>query len=259
MHILFLVDERDVMEGMEYFYEVFCSLPRGGPGDNASTKKAFSYLKNVPAEPLILDIGCGHGMQTLELARISKGTIIALDNYQPFLDILMKNAIKEGVEKRILLKHQSMLGMDFHNETFDIIWCEGALFVMGFQNGLKTCYQLLKNKGYFVVSEAVLFSPNLPEPLKKFWDEVYPSILDIQSTLSLIKDEDFDVVSHFTLPKSCWVDFYSHMNEKINELKKKYQNNTIALQVLENFEKEAAMYDRYSDYYGYEFFIMQKK
>jgi hypothetical protein len=39
-------------------------------------------------------------MQTLELARISNGKIIALDNYQPFLDILNKNAKEEGLEKK---------------------------------------------------------------------------------------------------------------------------------------------------------------
>jgi hypothetical protein len=33
------------MEGMEYFYELYTGLPRGGPGDNKSTRKAFSYLK----------------------------------------------------------------------------------------------------------------------------------------------------------------------------------------------------------------------
>jgi len=93
------------MEGMEYFYELFLGLPRGGPGDNKSTEKAFSCLKRLPAEPLILDIGCGHGMQTLELARICKGKIIALDNYQPFLDILNKNAKEEGFEKRIITKN----------------------------------------------------------------------------------------------------------------------------------------------------------
>ena len=101
------------MEGMEYFYELFSSLPRGGPGDNKSTRKAFRILKNLPSEPFILDIGCGPGMQTLELAKMSNGKIIALDNYQPFLDILMQNAIKEGLEKRIIPKNQSMLEMDF--------------------------------------------------------------------------------------------------------------------------------------------------
>ncbi len=246
------------MEGLEYFYELFSGLPRGGPGDNKSTRKAFSYLKNLPSEPFILDIGCGYGIQTLELARISKGKIIALDNYQPFLDILTQNAKKGGLSHRIITKNQSMLEMDFNNDTFDLIWSEGAIFVMGFQNGLKKCNQLLKNKGYFVASEAVLLLPNLPKPLQDFWDEEYPNIMDIKSNISLIQDEGFTVLSHFTLPESCWVDFYLHMNKEINELKKKYHNNKIALQVFEKCENEIQIYNTYSDYFGYEFFIMQK-
>ncbi len=246
------------MKGMKYFYELFCNLPRGGPGDNKYTKKAFSYLKNLPAEPLILDIGCGHGMQTLELARISKGKIIALDNYQPFLDILMQNATKLGFDHRIIPKNQSMLKMDFKKATFDIIWSEGALFVMGFENALKKCKQILKKHGYLVVSEAVLLLPNLPKPLKEFWDKEYPNIKDIEGNISLIKNKGFKVISNFTLPKTCWNNFYSQMDKKIKELKKKYQDKKIALEVFENFQKEAKIYDKYSDYYGYEFFIMQK-
>ena len=65
------------MEGMEYFKELFLGLPRAGLGDNKYTRKAFTYLKNLSSEPFILDIGCGYGVQTLELARISKGKIIA--------------------------------------------------------------------------------------------------------------------------------------------------------------------------------------
>ena len=49
------------------------------------------------------------------------------------------------------------------------------------------------------------------------------------------------------------------MNNEVNKLKKKYHNNKTALQVFKNFEKEIKMYHDYSDYYGYEFFIMQKK
>jgi SAM-dependent methyltransferase len=247
------------MEGMEYFYELFCGLPRGGPGDNQSTRKAFGYLKNLPLEPLILDIGCGPGMQTLELARISKGNIIALDNYQPFLDILMRNATVEGCERRITPRHQSMLEMDFKDGTFDVIWSEGALYFMGFQTGVKRCFQILKKNGYLVVTEAVLLSPNLPKPVRKFWDEGYPDIKDVESNISLIQNEGFDVVSHFTLPKSSWIDtYYSPMEKRINELKNKYHDNTIALQVFEECEKEINMYHKYSDYFGYEFFIMQK-
>jgi len=250
----------EYMDGMEYFYELFVDLPRGGPGDNESTQKAFTYLKDLPSEPLILDIGCGHGMQTIELARISNGKIIALDNYQPFLDILMRKVKEEGLTGRITPRNQSMLEMDFNDNTFDVIWSEGALYFMGFQNGLKRCNLLLKNKGHLVVTEAVLLLPDIPKPLKKFWDEGYPDIKDLKNNIFLIQNEDFNLLSHFTLPKSSWIDnYYSPMEKKIKELKKKYQNNKIALQVFEECKKEIEIFNKYSDFFGYEFFIMQKK
>jgi len=247
------------MQGIEYFYELFTGLPRGGPGDNRSTRKAFSFLNDLPYEPLILDIGCGPGMQTLELARISKGKIIALDNYQPFLDILMQNAIKQGLDDRISIKNQSMLEMDFKNKKFDIIWSEGALYQMGFQNGLKKCYQLLKNKGYLGVTEGVLFNLNPPKDVLTFWEE-YPDVKDIKSNIALIENEKYHLLTHFSLPKSAWIDnFYSPMQIKIAKLKVKYHNNQVALKILKSAEREIELYKKISDYTGYEFFIMQKK
>jgi ubiquinone/menaquinone biosynthesis C-methylase UbiE len=245
---------------MEYFYELFRSLPRGGPGDNQSTRKAFHYLKNLPSEPLILDIGCGPGIQTLELTKLSNGSIIALDTYQPFLDMLMRNAIKDGVEKRIILKNQSMLDMDFNKNSFDVIWSEGALYFMGFQNGLKKCHQLLKKNGYLAITEAVFLQPSIPKPLQQFWDVRYPDIKDVKSNIALIQNEGFELLAHFTLPKSSWIDtYYSPMEKRIDELKKKYHVNTIALQVFAECEKEIKIYRTYSDYFGYEFFIMQNR
>jgi SAM-dependent methyltransferase len=109
----------------------------------------------------------------------------------------MRKAIEKGLERRIMPKKQSMLGMDIDDNTFDIIWSEGALYFMGFQNGLKKCHQLLKNKGYLAVTEAVLLLPNLPKPLKKFWDEGCPYIKDVKSNISLIQNEGFDLLSPF--------------------------------------------------------------
>ena len=67
------------MDRMDYFIELYGSLPRGGPGDNSSTRRAFAMLEHVPPEPRILDLGCGPGMQTVELLRLSGGTAVALD------------------------------------------------------------------------------------------------------------------------------------------------------------------------------------
>lgn len=55
----------------EIFWEVHSGLPREGPGDNKSTRKAYMMLGDLPENPRILDIGCGPGMQTVELAKLS--------------------------------------------------------------------------------------------------------------------------------------------------------------------------------------------
>jgi hypothetical protein len=49
------------------FWEIHSELPREGPGDNASTGKAFAMLAELPQAPRVLDVACGPGMQTLEL------------------------------------------------------------------------------------------------------------------------------------------------------------------------------------------------
>jgi hypothetical protein len=81
---------RLVMEGIKYLYELCEALPRSGPGDNKDTKKAFNSIRRGFKQPFILDmdIGCGQGMQTIELAKISNGKITALDNHLPKLIFL---------------------------------------------------------------------------------------------------------------------------------------------------------------------------
>ena len=247
-----------MMDGMEYFYELFEALPRGGPGDNRSTRKAFNIIPHPPAQPLILDIGCGPGVQTIELAKCSKGKVIALDNHQSFLDTLIKKAKAEGLLDQIVPQNCSMLDMDFAENSFDIIWSEGALYFMGFQNGLKRCHQLLKNNGFLAVTEIVYLASNPPPPLVQFFEREYPDIQTVTDRLALIQTEGFRLISHFTLPESSWLDsFYLPMEEEINRLNNKYQGNAIALSIFEEMKKEINLYKEYSEFYGYEFFIVQ--
>jgi len=247
------------MEAMKYFYELFSMLPRQGPGDNQSTQEAFRLMEAVSSEPYILDIGCGVGMQTVELASISNGTIVALDNYQPFLDKLMEKAKQAGVADKITPMNQSMLEMKFNNNTFDLIWSEGALYFMGFADGLMKCKELLKKHGYLAVTEMVYLLPAPPVSLQQYFEKEYPDIGDIKSKLVLIEKADFNLIAHFTLPKSAWLDnFYSPMEEVIKPLKKKYTGNEVALRVFEDVQNEINLYKKYSDFFGYEFFIMQK-
>ena len=201
------------MEGIEYLYELCEALPRCGPGDNEYTRRAFHAIPQPPQHPFILDIGCGPGVQTIELARISNGKIIALDNHQAFLNILMEQVSKQNLEEQITPKNASMLEMDFEDNTFEIIWSEGALYFMGFQNGLKRCHQLLKNKGYLAVTELVYTSLDPPDVVIKYLENEYPDIKTIKDNMELIQKEGFELISHFTLPESAWLKSYFFSKE----------------------------------------------
>ena len=247
------------MEGLKYFYELYEGLPRCGPGDNGFTRRAYSSMLDVPERPNILDIGCGTGMQTLELARLSHGRIIALDNHQPFLDRLLANAQKEELQEHLQPMCQSMLDMEFEEESFDVIWSEGALYFMGFRHGLKKCHDLLKPGGYAAVSEAVYLRSDLPSAVVEFWQREYPDISDIDGKIAVIQNENFELLAHFTLPESAWLEsFYVPMEERGAELAKKYKDSDEARCVFDSAQQEIDFYRKYSQYYGYEFFTMQK-
>jgi len=148
-----------------------------------------------------------------------------------------------------------MHDMDFDPHTFDI----GALYFMGFQNGVRRCRQLLKDNGYLAVTEVVYLAPNPPVPVTQFFENEYPDIKNVKSRIELIQREEFQLLSNFTLPESAWFDsFYLPMEEELSRLNKKYRGNKIALGIFEDSRNEIDFYKKYSEFYGYEFFIMQK-
>jgi ubiquinone/menaquinone biosynthesis C-methylase UbiE len=133
----------------DIFFEIHQNLPREGPGRNEYTRKAFEMLPKSD-NPHILDIGCGTGGPTLELARLSKGEVLGVDIHQPYLDELARKAERAGLSDHVKAMKCSMSKMDFPDESFDIIWAEGSIFIIGFERGLKDWRRFLKPNGYLV-------------------------------------------------------------------------------------------------------------
>jgi len=244
---------------MDVFFEIHKDLPREGPGCNESTKKAFELLPEVKDKPVILDIGCGPGMQTRELARLSSGHITALDNHLPFLNQLKADVKKAQYENIITVIRSSMFDSCFKKESFDIIWSEGALYIMDFKTGLKYWKRFLKPGGCMAVTELSWFEDNPPRELFEFWMNAYPTINNIQKNMEVIENSGYTNIAHFTLPeKAWWDDYYKPVEKRIQMLVEKYKNNPEALAVLNEESAEISLYRNYSKWYGYVFYIMQK-
>ena len=244
---------------MDIFFELHKDLPREGPGDNPSTRKALALLVDLPPRPLILDIGCGPGMQTVELARCTNGKIIAIDTHQPFLEKLKQRAQAEGLSDKITTINMSMFALDFEAKSFDAIWSEGAIYIMGFEQGLRACQPLLKPGGYVAVSEICWLRPQPPSEVQTFWAANYPGMRTVEENLEIVRAAGYREVGHFVLPPSAWWEgYYTPQEARIAMLRTKYRDDVEAIQLLDESQLEIDLYRKYSDWYGYVFYIMQK-
>jgi ubiquinone/menaquinone biosynthesis C-methylase UbiE len=242
------------------FYEIYDGLPRGGPGGDESTRIAWSCMKDIPQKPRILDIGCGPGAQTMCLADISKGEIHAIDNHAAFIDQLKKTVADRGLGGAIHPMIADMTKLEFENESFDIIWAEGSIFIIGVETGLKEWRRFLRGGGTLAFTEACWLKDDRPAEIDRFWQEAYPDIHSIEETVGRIERLGYRSIEHFILPENDWWDnYYNPILKKLPALFEKHKADDAALEILQFAEMEIDMYRRFSKYYGYVFYIAEKR
>ena len=165
--------------------------------------QAFWVSGHLPKAGLALDIGCGPGVQTVDLLKISGGKVVALDFLPLMVERTRSNAAQAGVAERLEVLEQDMKHMDFAPGSFDVIWSEGAIYNLGFENGLETIKRLVRPGGHVAVSEAVWLKPDPAAPAVEFWRQ-YPEIDTIDNKLAVIDRLGYEREGHFVLHESEW-------------------------------------------------------
>ena len=247
------------MDLLELIIEYHKDNERQGPGSEEATLRALSYIPDLNEKTKILDIGCGTGGQTIALAKNTEAHITAVDMLPQFLEMLMKKAKENNLTDRIIAKEMLMDSLTFDENSFDVIWSEGAIYNIGFEKGLSLWRKYLKDNGYIAVSEISWLTDTRPEEIEQYWINEYSEIDTIENKLSVIEKCGYNPVAHFVLDEKCWLSYYQPLLENAEEFLKKYDYADEVKDFVEQGKIEADMYNRFKDYYSYVFYIAKKK
>ena len=248
------------MTEIELLLDLHIDAERQGPGSEEDTLKALSFIDIKSDDFLkIADIGCGSGAQTITLAQNLKGNITAIDLFPDFLTKLDERAKSLNLENKISTLKNSMEALTFNDEEYDILWSEGAIYNMGFENGIKNWKKFLKTGGYIAVSEITWKTKNRPIVIEEHWNNEYPEIDTVSGKIKILEENGFSPIAFFFLPERSWINnYYSPMEERFNNFLYKHANSNIAREIVENGKREIALYKKYKDYISYGFYIAKK-
>jgi ubiquinone/menaquinone biosynthesis C-methylase UbiE len=242
------------------FFEMFSGLPRQGPGEPTSTLRALAFVPGVGHHTRVLDIGCGTGTHTRIVAQRTAAYIVAIDNHAPFLAELQRQAQFLGIGNRIETRSADMRRLEFTPGSFDVIWCEGAIYVVGFEEGLREWRRLLAPGGHMAITEVCWTKADPPRECMDFWAQEYPAIREVSVRLNTIAECGYGMVGHFTLPPSSWWDdYYRPLQQNIIQFRKRHAGDADAQQLADQVQREIDIWHAYQDFFSYEFFVIRAR
>ena len=255
--IFTIIEYRSIMR--DIFFSIHDGLPREGPGDRASTRRAFELMLGLSPDARLLDVGCGPGQQTIDLGDIHAGTIVAVDTHQPYLDELRARVRGAGLAHRVHPLRGSMFALPCADHRVDAIWAEGSIYIIGFERGLRTWRPLLRSGGYLAATHLSWLASDVPEEPRAFWAREYPAIATVDANLAIAAACGFDVLDHFTLPESAWWEsYYGPMEARLTALRGAHQHDPAALAVIRSSQAQIALYRRFAHCYGYVFYVLRR-
>jgi ubiquinone/menaquinone biosynthesis C-methylase UbiE len=237
------------------FWALHADLAKQGPGSEASTLRALAACAGLPAGPRVLELGCGTGRATLTLARATGGRVTAVDTWAPSLAVLRERAAERGLAERIETLQQSMGALELGARVFDLVWCESAVYTIGFDAALRGWRRLLAPGGALAISELAWLGPPAAPRALRFWRRAYPAMRSHEANLRALSAAGYALAASFPLPDADWEEgYYAELSRRIPALRDAYAEPE-ARAVLDATAEEIAVFRGRSGSYGYVFYV----
>lgn len=189
-------------------------------------------------KPRILDIGCGSGVPTLELARLSRGEVIGIDIDRKALDQFAGKIKEAGLANRVKAIYCSMLNMEFADESFDIIWSEGSISVIGFERGIREWKRFLKPGGFMVIHDEQGI---------------------INEKLEQVSNCGYELLGSFTLNEDVWwKEYFAPLEEWIAGSQARHTDDPRVLEEYRQAQGELDMFRRHPERNSSVYFVLKK-
>lgn len=248
------------MNNLDLLIDLHRDAERQGPGGEEETRLSITLSGLDELNGLqIADIGCGTGASTLVLARTLDCTITAVDFIPEFLSELDTAAQRMHLDARINTLRASMDALPFEEQSLDAIWSEGAIYNMGFGNGVRSWRRYLKPGGILAVSELTWLTDRRPSDLDQHWQREYSEVDTASNKLAVLETCGYSPVGYFALPQRCWLENYYHpMEDRFADFIVRNGNSAPARDIVKAERAEIDLYKSNSEFVSYGYYIARK-
>ena len=232
-------------------------LQRKGPGRAACTRDALARLgPHLPERPRVADLGCGSGASALVLAATLRVPVLAVDLDPGFITELEAQAAAGGLAGLIEARVGDIAEPPVGPASLDLIWSEGAVYLLGFEAGLARWRPLLRPGGCLAVTELSWFGDDRPPEAAAFFAEEYPAMASVEANDIRAQRAGFEVLETFPLPSDAWWDYYHPLLARCAELEPGADPPLAA--AIAATRREVAIFERHAPSYGYVFYLMRR-
>lgn len=234
------------------FFEVFSALDRWGPGSVESITQALAALPSKPAR--VLEIGCGKGISTIELARRTDARITAIDTDEGALERLRERATAAGVVARVQVICSDMAELSGLEPPYDLVWAEGSAYVIGVERALGLWRDLLRADGVLVFSDMVWRTGTPEAGVQAFWASEYPDMTSVSRRLEQATQAGYRICAHFDMGQAALDNYYQPLERRLREVEDTLQDR----RVVDDLWRELRTWQAANGQFGYEMFVLQR-